>query len=196
VKVPASALTPTPSPIVPLGAMVADFRTTLRLTGLLSLYALLKSLLAQKGGDPLKHKILLVQCAGYIGFQASENVLQLTNKGVLPPTVVARGGGPATVMKWACRSWLVGVATDFFRLWRDSVLLKERRARGESVSAQEQEAFDNKWWADLQTCSAWLPVAVHYSVEGGLTGMNTGIVGLCGLLAGINNTRAAWKAAA
>ena len=173
---------------------MADFRTTLRLTGLLSLYALLKSLLNQKGGDPLKHKILLVQCLGYIGFQATENVLQLTNKGVLQPNLVARGGGAPTVMKWACRSWLVGVSTDFFRLWRDAQLMRERKAKGERVTAEEEDQFDAKWWADLQTCSAWLPVAVHYSVEGGLTGMNQGIVGFCGLMAGLNNFRAAWKA--
>lgn len=176
--------------------MVADFRATLRLTGLLSLYALLKSLLTNKPADGVKHKILLAQVAGYIGFQAAENVLQLTNKGVLSPNVVARGGGAATVMKWACRSWLVGVATDFFRLWRDAQLMRERRAKGESVGVKEAEEFDRKWWADLQTCTAWLPVAIHYSVEGGLTGMNQGIVGFCGLMAGINNTRAAWAAAA
>jgi hypothetical protein len=198
VKLPPKALAPTTSPLLPLGLMVADFRTTLRLTGLLSLYALLKSLLLQKGGDPLKHKILLVQCLGYIGFQATENILQLTNKGVLQPTLVARlggAGGAANVMKWACRSWLVGVSTDFFRLWRDATLMRERKTR-ERVSREEEEQFDAKWWADLQTCTAWLPVAIHYSVEGGLTGMNQGIVGFCGLMAGLNNFRAAWKGAA
>ena len=176
--------------------MVADFRATLRLTGLLSLYALLKSLINQKGGDPTKHKILLLQCCGYIGFQFLENVLQLTNKGVLSGKLVTRLGGPATAMKWACRSWLVGVSTDFLRLWREAALLRERKAKGETISTKEQEDFDRKWWTDLQTCTAWLPVAIHYSVEGGLTGMNSGIVGFCGLMAGINNTRAAWKAAA
>jgi hypothetical protein len=176
--------------------MVADFRATLRLTGLLSLYALLKSLLTSPPTDGIKHKILIVQCFGYIGFQALENILQLTNKGVLSPTVVARLGGPANAMKWACRSWLVGVSTDYLRLWRDAQLMRERKVKGEKViSAEEEDEFDRKWWIDLQTCSSWLPMALHYSLEGGLPGMNSGLVGVCGLLAGINNTRAAWRAA-
>lgn len=176
--------------------MIADFRATLRLTGLLSLYTLLKSLINQRGGDPLKHKIQLVQCLGFIGFQLTENILQLTNKGVLSGSLVARLGGPAKAMRLACRSWLVGITTDYLRLWRDAVLMRERAAKGESVSAKEQDELDRKWWADLQTCTAWLPMALHYSLEGGLPGMNSGFVGLCGLLAGINNTRAVWKAAA
>ena len=196
VKIPASALTPAPSPLVPLGAMVADFRSMFRLTGLLSLYVLLKSLVNQKGGDALKHRIQVVQCLGYIGFQFTENVLVLTNKGVLKGGLVARMGGPANAMKWGCRSWLVGVSTDYLRLWRDAALMRDRKAKGESISAKEQEEFDRKWWIDLQTCTSWLPMALHYSIEGGLPGMNSGLVGLCGFLAGINNTRAAWKAAA
>jgi hypothetical protein len=179
--------------------MLADFRATFRLTGLLSLYVLLKSLLSARTRattDSLKHKIQLVQCLGFIGFQATENVLQLTNKGVLKGGLVARLGGPASAMKWACRSWLVGVSTDFLRLWRDAALMRERKAKGESISAKEEEDFDAKWWADLQTCASWFPMALHYSLEGGLPGMNPGWVGLCGFLAGINNTRAAWKAAA
>ena len=198
-KTPPGALNPAMplSPLTPLGVMIADLRTTLRLTGLLPLYLLLKTLIAQrndKSKDTILYRVSLVQCAGYLGFQSLENIYHLTNKGVLPPHVVAtRGGGPKWVM-WACRSWMVGVASDFLRLWRESYLLNQRKERGESISESEQTEIDRKWYAELTTAVSWMPVAIHYSVEGGLSWMNPGIVGFCGMMAGLNNFRIQWAA--
>ena len=177
--------------------MIADLRTTLRLTGLLPLYLLLKTLISQRNNpDKDKHlyRISLVQCGGYIGFQALENIAQLTNKGVLPPTIIANNGGAAKFVQYYCRSWLVGVASDFFRLWREAVLLKERKQKGEKISEKEQKEIDRKWYAELTTAASWIPVAVHYSVDGGLPFMNPGLVGLCGAMAGLNNFRTQWAA--
>ena len=95
---------------------------------------------------------------------------------------------------WSCRAWLVGVSSDFFRLGREAQLLQQRKDRGETISESESKEIDRKWWAEFMTAASWMPVAVHYSVEGGLKGMNLGIVGLCGVSAGLNNFRAAWGA--
>jgi Peroxisomal biogenesis factor 11 (PEX11) len=177
--------------------MIGDVRTTLRLTGLLPLYVLLKSLLAKdspKRKDAIAYNIALIQCLAYIGFQALENVYHLTSKTVLPPDFVAKRGGIPKFVLWSCRSWLVGVAVDFLRLAREAQLHQERKDRGEKISESEQKAFDRQWWASLQTDVAWMPVAVHYSVEGGLSWMNTGLVGFCGMMAYMNNFRNAWAA--
>ena len=185
------------SPLLPVGAMVADLRTTLRLTGLLPLYVLLKSLIAQRNNndkDTILYRISLVQCLGFIGFQSMENILHLTNKGVLSPNVVGTRGGAPKWMAWACRSWLVAVSTDFFRLWRENALLNEKRDRGEKISEKEKKDIDSKWYRELITAMSWMPVAVHYSVPGGLPFMNPGLVGFCGMMAGLNNTRNAWAA--
>jgi hypothetical protein len=198
-KAPPGALAPTlpTSPLTPIGAMVSDVRTTLRLTGLIPLYLLAKTLISQRNNpdkDKILYRISLVQCAGYIGFQAIENVYHLTNKSVIHPSLVAtRGGIPKWVM-WSCRSWLVGVTSDFFRLWRESVLLQKRKDAGETISREEQEKIDRKWYAELTTALSWMPVAIQYSVEGGLPGMNSGIIGFCGMMAGINNFRLQWAA--
>ena len=64
------------------------------------------------------------------------------------------------------------------------------------MNAKEQEAMDKKWWNDLFVAVSWYPMALHYSKEGGLAGMNQGLVGLSGFLAGLGNFRAAWAATA
>lgn len=185
------------SPLTPAGVLVAELRTTLRLTGLIPLYLLAKTLIAQRNDsskDKILYRISVLKCAGFIGFQATENILHLTNKGVLPPHHIATRGGAQKWMQWACRSWLLAVSTDVFRLCRESVLLRERKESGETISTTEQKEIDAKWYTDAMTAVSWLPVALHYSVDGGLPGMNPGLVGFCGMMAGINNFRAAWAA--
>lgn len=114
-------------------------------------------------------------------------------------------------MLWACRAWLVGVSCDLLRLVREAVLTQQRRwrrrqvaGRGEDAKAnveeeqgkvgREEEEEDAKWWGEMIGPLSWLPVAVHYSVEGGLPGMNLGVIGFCGMMAGLGKTRALWTA--
>ena len=182
--------------LTPLGAMISDTRTTLRLTGLLPLYIWYRTLLSNKSKDmdPALHRVALIQSSGYIGFQLLENLYHLVGKGVLPASIVEKRGGAAKWVAWSCRAWLVGVASDFLRLWRESVIESEKAG---SKSAKEKEDFNRKWWNEFMTAVYWMPVAVHYSLyPTGVPGMNTGIVGLCGMMAGLNNFRNQWAATA
>ena len=198
-KAPAGVLAPTvrTSFLTPLGATISDTRTTLRLTGLIPLYIWTKTLLSKKSlkdMDPVLHRIALIQCAGYIGFQALENVYHLVGKTVVPATFVEARGGVAKWVAWSCRAWTVGVASDFLRLWREAELDKDKRW---NKSTQEREEFDNKWWREFMVAAYWMPVAIHFSLfPEGIPGMNTGLVGFFGLMAGLNNFRNQWAATA
>ena len=186
------------SPLTPLGALLSDTRTTLRLTGLLPLYVWLKTLLnnSSSAKDPTLHRIALLQCVSYIAFQAIENVYHLAGRNIVGTELVAKRGGVMKWVTWSCRAWFLGINCDLLRLWREAALARERRQNGETVSAKEQEAMDKKWWNDLFVAVSWYPMALHYSKEGGLAGMNQGLVGLSGFLAGLGNFRAAWAATA
>ncbi|KIW60202.1 hypothetical protein PV05_00437 [Exophiala xenobiotica] len=197
---PPSALAPpagTPSSfLTPLGSLLSDTRTTLRLTGLIPLYIWLKSLTSRKAAaemDPSLRRVALLQCSGYIAFQLLENIYHLAGKGVVPMTLIEKRGGINKWVAWSCRAWLVGVATDFLRLWREAQIEKESPPR----SAQEKESFERKWWNEFMVATYWLPVAVHYSLYPvGIKGFNTGLVGFFGLMAGLNNFRTQWAATA
>jgi len=198
-KVAPGALAPiaATSFLTPLGALISETRTTLRLTGLIPLYIWMKTLLSKKSSkdmDPALHRIAMLQCAGYIGFQVLENVYHLAGKTIVPMNVIEKRGGAAKWVAWSCRAWTVGVASDFLRLWREAELDKEKRG---SKSTKEQEDFDRKWWNEFMVAAYWMPVAVHYSMfPAGIPGMNTGLVGFFGMMAGLNNFRNQWAATA
>lgn len=182
--------------LTPLGALISDTRTTLRLTGLLPLYIWLKTLLSRKTSkemDPALHRIALLQCAGYIGFQLIENIYHLAGKGVVPVSILEKRGGVAKWVAWSCRAWLVGVASDFLRLWREAEIEKSRAS---TRSAKEKEEFDRKWWNEFMTAAYWIPVAIQYSNYPEGVGLNTGAIGFLGMMAGLTNFRNAWAATA
>ena len=88
------------------------------------------------------------------------------------------------------------MACDFFRLGRESVLEKRRRVVGSNgirkISMKEAKVVDKKWWNDLVVASCWLPLCMHWSLDSGLRGINDGVIGLLGVIAGAESTRAAW----
>ncbi|RMZ75255.1 hypothetical protein DV738_g5569, partial [Chaetothyriales sp. CBS 135597] len=192
----AASLQPSSTFLNPLGALLSDTRTTLRLTGLLPLSVLLRSLLdknSPRRADPVAYKIALVQCLSFIGFQLLENVGHLTRKGVIPASFIANRGGEGAWAQWSCRSWLLGILTDFLRLAREAQVNQQKKEKGQ-ITAQEQKAFEATWWAGLRTSLAWLPMALHYSLDGGLPFMNPGLIALSGFLAYRGNFNNAWAA--
>jgi hypothetical protein len=194
-----------PSSVASLATLLSQTRTTLRLFGLFPLYAWMRTLLQgpKEGQDTILYGIAFTQCAGYIGFQFLENLALLTDSGVVPRSYSARfqAGGVSNTAKiylWSYRAWLVGVSCDFFRLGREAQLSAAKRT-GKSTSEksladvkEDVQAQDAKWWNDLIVPIAWLPVALHFSKEGGIPGMNLGIMGAGGLVAGLGRTRGLW----
>ena len=131
---------------------------------------------------------------------------------MLPKTIFDRlsptgKGDQGKAMLWACRAWLVGVSCDFLRVLRQATLIQQRRRAAETTEGQadaranvekagkkERDEEDAKWWRELIVPLSWLPVAIHYSVEGGLPGMNLGVIGFCGVMAGLGKTQEFWSA--
>lgn len=183
------------SPILPLALTLGDTRTTLRLTGLIPLYVLLKSLIKSTDPDRISYTIKLAQVVSYLTFQALENVSHLTNKTVINAnwtnTRFARVGGHAKLMTWSCRAWLCGITCDFLRLFREAQLGRQS-GRYERMNEEEKREADKKWWSEFFVATSWYPMAIHYSVEGGI-GLNMGVVGLCGFMANLGNFLKAWE---
>lgn len=186
------------TPLLPLALAISELRTTLRLTGLIPLYVLLKSLIRSKEPDRITYFIKLTQCLGYIGFQLLENIAHLTNKTVIASSWTnarfARLGGTAKLATWSCRSWLVGITCDFLRLARESQLAKQNGTYAK-LNAEEKREVDRKWWSEALVATSWFPMAVHYSVEGGI-GLNLGVIGACGFFANLGNFLKAWDSTA
>lgn len=196
-----------PSSVASLATLLSQTRTTLRLFGLFPLYAWMRTLLQgpKEGQDKVLYGIAFTQCSGYITFQFLENLALLTDNNVVPRSYSSRwqAGGvsnTAKIFQWSYRAWLVGVSCDFFRLLREAQLTAAKRTdkgiteKSLTDAKKDIEAQDAKWWNELMIPTAWLPVAVHFSKDGGVPGFNLGIMGACGLLAGLGRTTGQWAA--
>ncbi|KAJ9654387.1 hypothetical protein H2198_006549 [Neophaeococcomyces mojaviensis] len=199
-KIAPGALQPSePStPLLPLALTIGDLRTTLRLTSLIPMYVLLKTLIKTRNTakDKIGHTIQLAQCLCYMGFQLLENVAHLTNKTVINTNWTnarfARLGGSARLGIWSCRSWMAGVTLEFFRLFREAQVARESGSAYSKMNQEEKREADKKWWAELFVATSWYPMAVHYSVDGGI-GLNLGMVGCAGFFANLGNFLKAWE---
>lgn len=198
-----------PSHIAALGTLLSSTRTTLRLFGLLPLYAWMRQLLQgpKPGQDSVLYTTAFTQCSLYIVFQFLENVAVLTDQAVLPKALTARwtassGGKTAKMYLWSYRAWMGAVACDIVRLLREAQLARETRARrsfsdkSDVAIRDEDEKTDARWWAQMVVPMCWLPVAVQFGTTTGIPGFNLGWMGALGLMAGVGKTADLWAATA
>ncbi|KXL43819.1 hypothetical protein M433DRAFT_131072 [Acidomyces richmondensis BFW] len=191
-----------PSHIAALGSLLSSTRTTLRLFGLLPMYAWFRQLMQgpKPGQDRILYATSVTQCCLYISFQFLENVAFLTDHNVLPRSYTTRwtqasGGKTAKIYLWSYRSWMGGVLCDIVRLFREAQLERARRSQRTTTDVstmEEDKATDEKWWSQMVVPLSWLPVAIQFSKEGGIPGFNLGIMGLCGAMAGLGRTAELW----
>jgi len=161
---------------------------------LIPMYIAARNLLKNPPKDQYIRLLRQVQMANYIIFQVLENIWFLGNKGLISATTLNKFGGAMKLLMYSCRPWLIAIVCDFLRLAREAQLANESKQTGEKQStAQEEEKINEKWYSDLFVSMSWFPMAVHYSVPQGI-GLNTGLVGLSGVLAGSGNLQKMWAA--
>lgn len=183
-----------------LGSLISDARVTLRLTALVPLYTWLRELLADNTRpDRYLRIVWLTQCTSYIIYQFTENVAFLADRGIISQKWLDKRGGSARWWMWSNRAWLAGVSCDFLRLFREALIERKRRSvlsqdREEKMETEveKQQSFDKIWWSELFVASCWFPLCLHYSLQNGLKGVNDGVVGLLGLMAGAQSFLAQW----
>jgi hypothetical protein len=97
------------------------------------------------------------------------------------------------------RLWFLGVTCDFFRLAREAQIVRQRQRTnidGKKTldrDAVEQAAVDRRWWNDMLVASCWWPLCLHWSLDQGLWGMNDGVIGLLGVVAGMETFKGLWR---
>jgi Peroxisomal biogenesis factor 11 (PEX11) len=185
------------SPLKTLATLISDTRMALRLTALLPLYVWLQELLKDnKRQDQYLRALSLTQCLSYIVYQFTENVAFLADRRVISQKWLEKKGGSTRWWMISNRAWLAGVSCDFLLLFRKAYIERESRRSArktdEEAEILAQQSFDRAWWNDVFVASCWLPLCVHYSLQDGLKGVGTGVVGLLGFMAGIQSFMAQW----
>lgn len=191
-----------PSHFAALSGLISDTRTTLRLFGLLPIYAWSRQLMQgpKPGQDAVLYATEVTQCGLYVVYQFLENVAFLVDKKALPPSSVARwtqgsGGKTDGIYYWSYRAWMGGILCDVVHLFREAQLERTRRSQRTSTDVstrEEDKKVDENWWTQLIVPLGWFPVALQYSGEKGIPGWNLGIMALCGGTAGLVRFNELW----
>lgn len=171
-----------------LSALISDFRIFARLFGLLGIYQWGKDIWsAPPSGDKVEEKIVKAQVIVNFFFQILENGAYLASKNVLTWSETKQN----KAWLWSSRFWASHVLLEFVRLGREWQMhhVKKEVSGGEKGKEREGEVERQEWqWKkefvrSLVVNSAWAPLTVHWSTDGGL--MSDTWVGAFGSLAGI-----------
>lgn len=172
-----------------IGGMCSDFRTAMRMWGLLKIWAGAKATYYSPPKDGVLKTLAWTQLGSMAAYLVLENNYYLYTKGVI------RGMTPDTMAKrlrsaiWIFAGYLV---LDFIRLGRVVQLraIESASAKGEEVDEKEIKARlmeqDRAWWRSLQVDLAYFPLCFGW---GGAIGLPDWAYGLGGALAGFANFR-------
>lgn len=94
-----------------------------------------------------------------------------------------------------CRFWAAHVVLDLLRLWREhSLRARARKAQQtDATSSKQDRAAEFDWYRQLIINLGYLPLTVHWSVDGGI-GLSDVQVGICGTFAAIGQLLGQWRA--
>ena len=179
-----------------LSSLITDFRAFTRLWGLIGIYKWGKSTVLSPPGDEVLRQIAYAQVLSSIFFQFLENGAYLSSKGVMGWSPELQG----RAWQYSTRFWLMIVALNFVRLYREAVLRAQRGTpeqrrtdgpQGDVITDRDEAEWSAKWRKDLVTNLAWAPLTVHWSLEQGL--VSEFWIGLLGSVAGVTGMSALLK---
>jgi hypothetical protein len=188
-----------------LVAVIDDHRIFVRLWALLGLYAWARSLCSSPPSPrspttaTRKERFLRLlawsQIASLVLFQVLENAAYLASKGALTGASWADGRREARWWMWSCRGWGVFVALELVRLAvgryspseekaDEARVLADGEKEGKLMAEEREKArreVERDWRRDLVSNVGYMPLTLHYSVEGGfLPDWAFGILGVAG----------------
>ncbi|KAJ6544793.1 hypothetical protein DFH09DRAFT_1172767 [Mycena vulgaris] len=195
-------------------SVVSDSQMLGRFWGLLQIFQWLISL--ERTPQPTRNLLTIERLQGWsmLGYYPLEHLSYLRVHDVIPATVPS----PAAVLNpaakplkldtqfltlWSCRCWASYVILQFAHLREDRKLLQLqqrtlRKGKGASLTAADKRDLQRRWdayWSGILVNVCNLPLALHWSVPGGLI-KNPLLVDILGLITAVTSFRSGWKATA
>ncbi|KAK7033057.1 TPR-region domain-containing protein [Favolaschia claudopus] len=193
---------------------VGDSQMLGRFWGLFQIFQWLIAL--ERNQQPTRNLLTIERLQGWsmLGYYPFEHLSYLRTHDVLPPTLPS----PASLLNptakpislnakdlslLSCRCWASYVILQFAHLREDrKLLLLQQRAlrkgKGSPLSHAEKEDFGRKWdayWTGLLVNLCNLPLALHWSIDGGLI-KNSLLVDILSLITATASFRSGWNATA
>ncbi|KAL6721654.1 hypothetical protein ACLMJK_000758 [Lecanora helva] len=200
------------SSLAPLTNLLDEYRTLLRLFGLLGIYSGAAKLYLAPPPDKdgrITRALTWAQLASIAAFQGLENGAFLAEKGII-------GWGEQTIgwaYKWGARCWMSYVGLELVKLGIEGGRLRkelqeleevqggdEKMGEGEEkdlVLKEDKEIRKRKWddfYRRFGVSAAYAPMTVHYSIENGP--LSEGSIGALGVVVAWLTFGKAWRESA
>ncbi|KAJ7127140.1 hypothetical protein C8R44DRAFT_780533 [Mycena epipterygia] len=193
---------------------VSDSQMLGRFWGLFQIFQWLISL--ERTPQPTRNLLTIERLQGWsmLGYYPLEHLCYLRTHDVIPaavpspasvlnPTAKPLNLDPKFLTLWSCRFWASYVILQFAHLREDRKLLQLqqrtlRKGKGTSLTAPEKLELQRKWdayWSGILVNVCNLPLALHWSLEGGLI-KNPLLVDILSLITAVASFRTGWKATA
>ncbi|PCH01318.1 Peroxisomal biogenesis factor 11 [Penicillium occitanis (nom. inval.)] len=206
---PATNVSSARPPLLAFSDLMSKTRYTLRLLGLVSMWAWGSSTYKSPPKDPVLRAVAYLEVLSMLVYQFLENVTYLASNGIGGDSLIKRTGGMGKWTIWSIRAWFAYVLLQFVKLSRESVLFNQKEQEEQrQVSAGEKsvavadaeleaarQAEVRSWRKRLVNNLAWAPLCAHWSLEKGL-GVPPSTTGFISWLAGAWGTYDAWQATA
>ncbi|KAJ7717736.1 hypothetical protein DFH07DRAFT_861003 [Mycena maculata] len=191
--------------------VVSDSQMLGRFWGLLQIFQWLISL--ERTQQPTRNLLTIERLQGWsmLGYYPFEHLCYLRIHDVIPATVPSPASvfdpsakpislDPAKLGLLSVRFWLSYVVLQFAHLREDRKLLQLqqrtlRKGKG-ALTAVEKRDLERRWdayWSGMLVNVCNLPLALHWSVQGGLI-KNPFFVDVLGLITAVASFRSGWKA--
>ncbi|KAJ5102180.1 hypothetical protein NUU61_004402 [Penicillium alfredii] len=191
-----------------LSSLASETRYNLRLFGLLQLWIWGSETLKSPPADPVLRALAVLQVISNVIYQLLENVAYLASKGVVSKRFVEKYGGIDKWYIWSTRGWFGHIFFQFFVLWRQHVLRRERVAEARAAAGRVESKTTTKaedseelrleiraWRKSLVNNTVWAPLCFHWCLEKGI-GIPAYMTGLISFLAGAWSLHDMWAATA
>ncbi|KAJ7659916.1 hypothetical protein B0H17DRAFT_1095674 [Mycena rosella] len=193
---------------------VSDSQMLGRFWGLFQIFQWLISL--ERTPQPTRNLLTIERLQGWsmLGYYPLEHLCYLRIHDVIPATVPSPASvldpaakplalEPQSLALWSCRCWASYVILQFAHLREDRKLLQLqqrtlRKSKGASLTAADKQEFLRRWdayWSGMLVNVCNLPLALHWSVQGGLI-KNPLLVDILSLITAVASFRTGWKATA
>ncbi|CAG8044545.1 unnamed protein product [Penicillium salamii] len=198
---------PDPAFLLAISALVSDARYTLRLFGLARLVNLGLKVIQNPPRDLWIHVLASLQIFMLVLYQTLENVSYLAGKGVISKVFLQRFADIKKWYLWSARFLLGNMIVELLKVWRNcrsceaigtnglnsglTTKMSENLKNG-SANNKEREDRNRDWWKGLVVNSIWMPLCVHWSVDGGI-GIPPNLVGALCFLAGVWPLHDRWQ---
>ncbi|KAF7312216.1 TPR-REGION domain-containing protein [Mycena indigotica] len=195
-------------------SIISDSQMLGRFWGLLQIFQWLISL--ERTQQPTRNLLTIERLQGWsmLGYYPLEHLSYLRTHDVIPASV----SSPVSIFdstakpisldsgflsRWSCRFWASYIVLQFAHLREDRQLLQfqqralRRKSRG-TVTAAEKQDLARKWdayFSGLLVNACNLPLALHWSIDGGLI-KNSLVVDILSFIAAVVSFRTGWKATA